>query len=139
MDQVEARRTFPIGAFDALLRDMVAFELVCREGTGPGAVWQLSAAARQRLDDLVPPTTNPAPEDLVYLDHRCHSCRRHGVTRLRDGVFLCDACRAEAAGRPTEDGVASMTDQSPPAPGVPARRLLGRRQPRAADGGPLAS
>jgi len=132
---VETRRSYPIKTFDPLLRDLVAFGLVQR-GDGAGGAWQLSAAVQRRLDELANPTGAPAPERLVYLDHRCASCRRRGVTRLFEGAYLCDACLQERRSPPSAPPLAEALPAPSPEPAlVPApRRSPWRRQEKAAAG-----
>jgi hypothetical protein len=33
-----------------------------------------------------------APERLVYFDHRCAECQLRRVTRLHQGVYVCETC-----------------------------------------------
>ena len=133
---MDARGNLPIKTFDALLRDLVGHGLVFRDGQGPGSSWQLSDAAQRRLSELVQPSVAPAPEELVYLDHRCAGCRRRGATRLHRGLYLCEYCRGRESGAPLP-AEAPAGDLAPlPA----ARRGRWRRHlPSAAGGGPLAS
>lgn len=78
----------PIDNFDALLRDLITWDLVTREGTG----WQLVERAQRRMSELAPEVGPWPDEQTVYFDHRCADCGSHTATRLRSGSFVCDPC-----------------------------------------------
>jgi ribosomal protein L37AE/L43A len=87
----------PIENFDSLLRDLASYELVTKDPE-PGQGWHLSEAAQARLTELHDlRRATVKPENLVYLDHSCAVCQSRGLTRLRDGAYLCDACAAQGA------------------------------------------
>ncbi|GEM_PF-1344022 len=90
---------YPIDRFDPLLRDLVTWNLVVRDGAAGRSRWRLAEAAQRRLDELAT-SADPVPVDqLVFLDHRCTDCRLRQRTRLYDGVYLCDSCRDQRRAR----------------------------------------
>lgn len=103
--------------FDPLLRDLLAWGLV--EPARPAADndrWHLAEGAQHRLEDLHTRTeTHGSP--LVYFDRLCAGCRRRRLTRLHDGVHLCDACVAGAQPPGTATGAPSGTPRTPGTPG----------------------
>jgi hypothetical protein len=123
-----------IERFDPLLRDLIAWGLVTG-GTGTAkATWRLTAAAQRRLTELAKPTRPLNPDQLVYLDHHCSQCKARGRTRLRDGLYLCDACLDHAdVGASAGDG----PDAPDPTP-QGARSHWRRSRPRDDGSKPLA-
>jgi hypothetical protein len=80
----------PFTRFDPLLRQLLDFhlvELAMRDGS---AVFQLSAVAEHRLQELVAPT--PDADKLVSFTHRCAECGEKRPTRRRHGASVCDPC-----------------------------------------------
>jgi hypothetical protein len=93
----------PIENFDPLLRDLAAYGLATKD-PDEGHGWQLSEAAQSRLNELHDARRAAVkPENLVYLDHLCARCHSRGLTRLRDGAYLCDGCASQAAEDSEED------------------------------------
>ncbi|MDA8309909.1 MAG: hypothetical protein M0Z46_04750 [Actinomycetota bacterium] len=83
----------PIERFDPLLRNMLAWDLVVETDDGS---WVLRPEVVERLRGLVSYTRRGEPSEVVYFGHNCAGCRSSGLTRLRDGVYLCDECRRAA-------------------------------------------
>ena len=83
----------PIERFDPLLRNMLAWHLV--EETGEGG-WALRPEVAARLTLLAEYTKGDDASEIVYFGHVCAGCRSNGLTRLRDGRYLCDDCRKGA-------------------------------------------
>jgi len=82
----------PIERFDPLLRNMLAWNLV--EETEGG--WVLRPEVADRLNGLARYTRRDQPSEVVYFGHICAGCKSNGLTRLRDGSYLCDECRKAA-------------------------------------------
>ena len=82
----------PIEQFDPLLRNMLAWNLVDESGGG----WTLRPEVAERLSTLAKYTRRSEPSEVVYFGHTCVGCRSNGLTRLRDGQYLCDDCRRAA-------------------------------------------
>ncbi|MGA2805978.1 MAG: hypothetical protein ABSF89_16585 [Acidimicrobiales bacterium] len=104
----EAR--IPIETFDALLRDLMTWDLVVR-GEGDNAQnWSLVARAQRRLGELATAQEPWPPERTAYVGRRCADCHRRQLTWARDGAYLCDPCFEQRLGRdldePTSVGVA---------------------------------
>lgn len=83
----------PIERFDPLLRNLLAWCLVDQDDDGR---WSLRPEVGQRLTQLTELTRHDAPSEVVYFGHACATCRANGLTRLRDGRYLCDGCRRAA-------------------------------------------
>lgn len=83
----------PIERFDPLLRNMLAWQLV--EET-PEGTWALRPEVARRLNHLVKVSRRNDASEVVYFGHVCAACHMSGMTRLRDGQYLCDACRRAA-------------------------------------------
>lgn len=100
MEQVERMRS-RVERFDPLLRGMVTAGLVEREPQSGG--WQVSPAARRRLDEILS-TEEPVGGVTLRVGCRCSACRQHRVTRLHGERYLCDDCwdggPGEAEGEP---------------------------------------
>jgi hypothetical protein len=105
----------PIERFDPLLRNMLAWHLV-EETDGGG--WALRPDVADRLDRLARYTKGDQPSEIVYFGHVCAGCRSSGLTRLRDGQYLCDDCRKAA----DVAAVATLL----PEPGAPRASRLSR-------------
>lgn len=84
----------PIERFDPLLRNMLAWSLV--EETDGGGGWQLRPEVAERLTGLAKYTRRNEPSEVVYFGHICAGCKSNGLTRLKDGEYLCDDCRRAA-------------------------------------------
>ena len=80
----------PIEQFDPLLRNMLAWDLV--EETEDGR-WALRPNVAERLASLARYAKGSEPSEVVYFGHPCARCKSNGLTRLRDGQYLCDGCR----------------------------------------------
>ncbi len=80
----------PFTRFDPLLRQLLDFHLVELAMRDGGAVFQLSAEAERRLQELVAPT--PDADKLVSFSHRCAVCGEKRPTRRRHGASVCDPC-----------------------------------------------
>lgn len=83
----------PIERFDPLLRNMLSWHLV--EETDSGS-WELRPDVVERLSGLAKYTRRNEPSEVVYFGHICVGCRSNGLTRFRDGQYLCDECRRAA-------------------------------------------
>jgi uncharacterized membrane-anchored protein len=55
------------------------------------ATWRLSERAQGRLGSLTHQGASGDPK-LVYFDRTCAGCGYRQLTRLHDGVYLCDTC-----------------------------------------------
>lgn len=82
-----------IQTFDPLLRDLITWGLVSTDGEH----WELSERAQQRLSELAAASGPWPAEQTVYFGHRCHQCGLKALTRLREGVYVCDKCRGTKA------------------------------------------
>jgi hypothetical protein len=80
----------PIGTFDALLRDLVTWELVA---PGEGAqTWHLVERAQQRLGELMTARGPWPAERTAYVGRPCADCRQRELTWLHDGTYVCNPC-----------------------------------------------
>lgn len=114
-------KDIPVETFDALLRDLVTWDLVVPGEQGDEEGWQLAPRAKRRLSELTS-TRSPWPvERTAYFGRRCADCRRHAPTRLREGVHICEQCWQERVSR-NEAGT------QPPAEPGPNRRFMRRRR-----------
>jgi ribosomal protein L37AE/L43A len=82
-----------IEQFDPLLRNLLAWDLVQEADDGR---WALRPDVAERLGALARYTKRSEPSEVVYFGHPCAVCKSNGLTRLRDGKYLCDACRRAA-------------------------------------------
>ncbi len=91
-------QSFPVEAFNPLLRSLLGWGLIHRVDLEDGAHrWEPSDLAQQRLDDLTPERQRAATT-LAYLDHWCSICRQQRLTHLVDGRYVCVECeRTESA------------------------------------------
>lgn len=80
----------PIEQFDPIFRNLLSWRLV--EPT-PGGGWVLHPDAADRLTHLSQAARSAESAEIVYFGHPCAVCRASGLTRLRDGQYICDACR----------------------------------------------
>lgn len=88
-------KEIPIETFDALLRDLVTWDLVVPSEGDDAQAWHLVARAQQRLGDLAA-TRGPWPAGrTAYLGRQCADCGRRQLTWVRDGTYLCDPCWQE--------------------------------------------
>ena len=85
-------KEIPIDTFDALLRDLVTWDLVVRGEGDDAQAWRLVARAQQRLGELMIARGPWPAERTVYLDRLCADCLRRHLTWLRDGTYVCDPC-----------------------------------------------
>lgn len=109
----------PIERFDPLLRNLLSWGLVERTAEGG---WRLRPETHARLDRLAHVTDRAEASEIVYFGHSCASCRSSGMTRLRDGVYLCDSCRRAA------DLAAVATPLPAPAQGTHRRTGLDKKR-----------
>jgi hypothetical protein len=98
----------PIEKFDALLRDLVTWDLVV-PGEGEDAEhWQLVARAQRRLADLAK-TRGPWPsERTAYLDRQCADCQHRQLTWVRDGAYVCDPCWQKRLARSQDESAGAV-------------------------------
>jgi ribosomal protein L37AE/L43A len=113
---------YRIERFDALLRNLLAWQLVSNDDPGGDGGWHLVPDAQRRLDELNRSSALPDAERLVYLDHRCADCHQRMPTRSRQGIFLCDACLT----RRTVQGTAAVADPAAVAGAKRSRRGVSR-------------
>jgi len=92
---------YRIERFDALLRNLLAWQLVSNDDPGADGGWQLVPDAQRRLDELSRSAALPDADRLVYLDHRCADCHQRLPTRSRQGTFLCEACSTRRTAQAT--------------------------------------
>jgi len=123
---------YRIERFDALLRNLLAWQLVSNDDPGGDGGWQLVPDAQRRLDELNRSSALPDAERLVYLDHRCADCHQRLPTRSRQGLFLCDACST----RRTVQGTTAVADAVAVAVAVAGAKRSRRGLSRAAVLGP---
>ena len=83
----------PIEQFDPLLRNMLAWDLVQETEDGR---WDLRPHVAERLASLATYAKRSEPSEVVYFGHPCARCKSNGLTRLRDGQYVCDECRRAA-------------------------------------------
>lgn len=83
----------PVERFDPLLRNLLAWRLV---EESPTEGWALRPDVVQRLQSLAHFSRRENPSDVVYFGHTCGGCHSRGLTRLRDGHYLCDPCQRAA-------------------------------------------
>jgi ribosomal protein L37AE/L43A len=107
----------PVERFDSLLRDLLAWHLV---EESPTEGWALRPDVAQRLQSLARLSRREDPSDVVYFSHTCSGCHSRGLTRLRDGHYLCDACQRAA------ELAAVATPLPPPEQGRPRRGVRDR-------------
>lgn len=105
----------PIDTFDALLRNLLSWDLVVPgEGDDPQA-WHLAARAQQRLGVLAMSRQPWPAERTAYVDRQCGDCGRRQLTWLREGTYVCDPCWQKRLARtPDEsDSIATPTSRRP--------------------------
>jgi ribosomal protein L37AE/L43A len=85
-----------IRTFDPLLRDLITWNLVKADGDR----WELSERAQRRLAELAEASASWPAERTVYMGHRCDRCGARGMTRLREGAYVCDPCWSRPATPP---------------------------------------
>ena len=91
-------KDIPIDTFDALLRDLVTWDLVVRGEGDDAQTWRLVARAQQRLGELAIARGPWPAERTVYLDRLCADCGRRHLTWVRDGTYVCNPCWQKRAG-----------------------------------------
>lgn len=101
------KEEIPIETFDALLRDLLAWDLVVPSDGDDGQAWLLAERAQRRLGDLVTPRGPWPAERTVYLDRRCSDCGQRQLTRMRDGRHMCDACWQKELAQPQDNPTAA--------------------------------
>lgn len=109
-----------IDRFDPLLRDMLAFHLV---EEGPEGTWVLRPDVSQRLAHL---SRRPKAPILVYFGRYCEACQSHEMTRLDEGRYLCDVCRASM-------DATALAEHAPKGTAGRRRLLFRHRLPAPAD------
>lgn len=114
-------RDIPIETFDALLRDLVTWNLVVPEEREGEQGWQLAPAAQRRLSELTRACAPWPVERTAYFGRRCADCGRREPTRLREGAQICESCWQERVAR-------SQVVASPEAEPEPSRRWMRRRR-----------
>jgi ribosomal protein L37AE/L43A len=75
-----------------LIHDLLTWDLVHRTDSG---AFVLREDVQRRLAEASARQAHSAPE--VYVGRPCRRCGRCGVTRMVDGVRLCDPCSHAAA------------------------------------------
>lgn len=80
-----------LGRLSPLLHDLIAWDLVYRTDAGS---FVLRDEVQRRLAETSARQSRTAPE--VYVGRPCQRCGTSGVTRMVDGVRLCDACNQPA-------------------------------------------
>ena len=97
-----------VETFDALLRDLVTWNLVMPVEQDDGVqAWHLVPQAQQRLRELAR-SRGPWPvERTAYLGRRCADCSRREVTWLRSGEYVCEPCWQQRLARSETDEPAS--------------------------------
>ena len=93
----------PIGRFDPLLRDLLAFNLVVKTTAARRGAWRLADGVQLRLDELLGSSSPASAERMVYLDHFCADCGLQVRTRLHEGFYLCEECLACRISAPPAD------------------------------------
>ena len=93
----------PIETFDALLRDLVTWDLVVRGDRDGAETWCLVARAQQRLGELATARKPWPPERTAYLGRRCADCHRRQLTWERDGTYLCGPCLEQRLSRALDE------------------------------------
>ena len=115
-----------IERFDPLLRDLVGWGLVERQA-GNAKRWQLTPAAQQRLNELVPSVAVAAD---IYLDRVCPDCHERRLTRRHGDSYLCDRCWADRQTRLSVVATEAL---------APAKQTHFRRRSRSRQGNQEAS
>lgn len=100
-----------VDRFDALLRDLLCYDLVVEEEPGR---WRLRPAFEERMSTLAA-AQRPASAPVLHIGVSCMGCHAANVTRLYQGRYLCDTCRAAARRQPHDAD-----------PGESDRRLVSR-------------
>jgi hypothetical protein len=88
-DAEEVRRR--LDRLSPLLHDLITWDLVYRTESGS---FLLREDVQRWLEEAAARRTRSAPE--VYVGRPCQRCGACGVTRMVEGVRLCDACRQSA-------------------------------------------
>lgn len=113
----------PVERFDALLRDLVHYDLVTEEGPGQ---WRLRPAVESRLAQLAKGQRAGSSPDL-RIGVSCMGCHALAVTRLHGGRYLCDDCLARTPEHGGEEpGDRRAPPEAPARAGASTRRLVAR-------------
>lgn len=104
--------------FDPIFRNLLSWGLV---EPSPDGGWELHPDAAARLTHLSHMRRATESSEVVYFGHACAVCRASGLTRLRDGQYICDACRRAA------DLAAVATPLPAPDERRPKRRFRSQR------------
>jgi hypothetical protein len=99
------REEIPIETFDALLRDLVTWDLVVQGEGDEAQTWRLVARAQQRLGDLAAARGPWPAERTAHLGRRCADCHRRQLTWERDGTYLCDPCLEQRLAREVDEPI----------------------------------
>lgn len=114
-------KEIPVETFDALLRDLVTWNLVVPAEGDNEETWHLVPRAQKRLEYLTK-TRGPWPaERTAYLGRRCTDCGQRELTWMRLGTFLCDPCWQQRLAR-TEDDMPTPAISAGKAPRWSRRR-----------------
>ncbi|MGH8982004.1 MAG: hypothetical protein ACRDWE_13475 [Acidimicrobiales bacterium] len=108
----------PVEKFDPLFRNLLSWRLV---EPSPDGGWVLHPEVEERLTQLSHVRRGSDASEVVYFGHACVVCRACGLTRLRDGQYICDSCRRAA------DLAAVATPLPAPAEHKPKRRFRPQR------------
>lgn len=84
----------PVERFDPIFRNLLSWGLVEPK---PDGGWELHPDVVARLTHLSHMSRATDATEVVYFGHACAVCRASGLTRLRDGQYICDPCRRAAA------------------------------------------
>ena len=120
-------KEIPIDTFDALLRDLVTWDLVVRGEGDDAQTWRLVARAQLRLGELAIARGPWPAERTVYLDRLCADCGRRHLTWVRDGTYLCNPCwqkRLDERPRRADHGALAVAE----GPSLDARQMASSRR-----------
>ena len=98
-------KEIPIETFDAMLRDLVTWQLVVPGEGDDAQAWRLVARAQQRLGELMIARGPWPAERTVYLERLCADCLRRQMTWLRDGTYVCDPCWQKRLTRARDESI----------------------------------
>ncbi|MGD0942897.1 MAG: hypothetical protein ABR972_01265 [Acidimicrobiales bacterium] len=96
-------REIPVETFDALLRDLVTWDLVVPVAGDEARAWHLVPRAQQRLAELTIARGPWPAERTAYLGRRCANCGRRELTWMRFGTYVCDPCWQQRLARTQDD------------------------------------
>jgi hypothetical protein len=106
-------REMPVETFDALLRDLVTWNLVVPRPQDGAEAWELVPRAQQRLAELTRGRGPWPVERTAYLGRRCADCNRRQVTWMRHGEYVCEECWQRRLSLSEVDNVADPTPSRP--------------------------